>query len=264
MQKILPIELAKAILNKESGLFVFLSENNESIRIVLRNGEIVEVYGLYGEGEAEIGRLFLWGTGNVIKKELPKEYKDYVPKKKYQLNGFLKILVESSKKETKKEKIELSMYELVFNVYSDYMESERDFIHYPKEEWLGVSSLIKKISKFIANSLIYIPRKYIIFIHNNEIDFAVSKEGYVKFEKIDEENLFEQFEYKVVIVTPEEYEIATLPFTKRPDYEGDFNNVNLDDYKLGVIYNQENAVLYAKNITKLPNVRGYYKCILWK
>ncbi|MEO0224626.1 MAG: hypothetical protein ABIL76_05990 [candidate division WOR-3 bacterium] len=87
--KILAIELAKVLANKETGLFVFQNKDGGVIRVFLKNGEIVGIDGTYGENVNELGRLFLW-EGEVIKKPLPKDFKS---DKKYEIPGFYKVLV---------------------------------------------------------------------------------------------------------------------------------------------------------------------------
>ncbi|MEO0144855.1 MAG: hypothetical protein ABIL45_07990 [candidate division WOR-3 bacterium] len=262
MQKILPVELAKAILNKETGLFIFLNEENEAIRIILRNGEIIKIDGLYGEDETELGRLFLWGTGNVIKRKIPKEYENYIPKKKYHVNGFLKILIESAKKERKVKEVEISLNELIFLAFSNYLDREENFLYYDKQDWIGISKLIQKLSKTIKNSIIYIPNKYIIFFEE-KVNFIITRNGYVNFEKLEEENMFEPFDYKLFILSPQEYDILTIPFTKEPDFKGNVNNVSFEHYKIGILYDSNEVILYAKFLNEIEPIKNY-KCILWK
>jgi len=258
--KILPIELAKYIVNKETGLFIFQNKSNEFVRVFLRNGEILKIDGLYGEGEPEIARLFLWGEGDVIKRELPKEFENYIPSKKYDINGFLKIIVESIKKERKVEKIPKS--EIIFNAYLNYLKITQNFLEYKKEEWIGFSKLIEQLSKSIKSAIISISDKYICFFEN-KIEFIISKAGYVNLDKIEEENLFEPFEYKVYIFSPDEFDIISLPFTKKPDYEGIIENVNLNDFVIGIVYDENFSSLYIKN-SLIPQLKDNLYCMLWK
>ena len=209
--KVLPIELAKAILNRETGLFIFENLKNETIRVFLINGEIVKIDSLYGEGETEIARLFLWGEGYVIKKPIPKEYGNFIPTKKYNPIGFSRIL--------------------------------------------------QSLSKSLKNSIISISDKYLLFFSNN-IDFIFSKDGYVDFNKVDEENIFEPFDYKVFVFSPEEYRKLLIPFEKEPSYKGSFENLKLEEYTIGFLFKNDEVDVFIKNLKE--NVKNYPYCILWK
>ncbi len=259
---ILPIELAKSISNKETGLLILQNKDGETIRVFLRNGEIIKIDSLYGEGETEIARLFLWGEGTVIKRNLPKEYENFHPPTKYNINGFLKILVESIKKEKQIKKVEKSLNELLFEALIGFLENSYAFLNYSKDEWIGFSRLIERLSKSIKNSIISISKKYILFF-GNSVDFILSREGYVNFEKIEEENLFEPFDYQVFIFSANEYERLTIPFIKEPDYKGTYNNLNLDDFSIGIFYNERQTFLYVKELNEIEPSKNS-NCLLWK
>jgi len=259
--KVLPIELAKAILNRETGLFIFQNLNNETIRVFLINGEIVKIDGLYGEGETEIARLFLWGEGYVIKRPIPKEYENFIPTKKYNPNGFLKILIESIRKETKFKEFELSTNQVIFYGFSNFLNNIEPFLIYSKDEWLGFSKIIQSLSKSLKNSIISISNKYLLFFSNN-IDFIFSKDGYVNFNNVDEENIYEPFDYKVFVFNPEEYKKLLIPFERDPSYKGSFEDLKLEEYTIGFLFKNDEVDIFIKNLKE--NVRNYPYCILWK
>ena len=259
--KVLPIELAKAILNRETGLFIFENLKNETIRVFLINGEIVKIDSLYGEGETEIARLFLWGEGYVIKRPIPKEYENFIPTKKYNPDGFLKILIESIRKELKLKELETSVNEIIFKGLINFLSEVEPFLIYSKDEWIGFSGIIKNLSKSIKNSIILISNKYLLFF-SNDIDFIFSKDGYVDFNKVDEENIFEPFDYKVFVFSPEEYRKLLIPFEKEPSYKGLFENLKLEDYTIGFIFKKDEVDIFIKDLKE--NVKKYPYCILWK
>lgn len=258
--KILPIELAKLISTKETGLFVFQNLKGEFVRVFLRDGEILNIDGLYGEGESEIGRLFLWGEGTIIKRELPKEYLSYVPQRKYNINGFLKILVENITKEL--EFTKYSTYSVLFASYLNYFSSITPFFEYSKEEWIGFSFLLERLSKSIKNSVILISEKYILFF-GSKVDIILSSEGFVKIEKIEDENLLEPFDYKVFIFTADEYQRFLIPITKNASYIGKVDKINIKDYEIGIIFQNKNPLLYVKDVV-YPEFDINSNCILWK
>jgi len=259
--KVLPIELAKAILNRETGLFIFVNLNNETIRVFLINGEIVKIDGLYGEGETEIARLFLWGEGYVIKRPIPKEYRNFIPTKKYNPKGFLKILIETIRKETKIRELEISTNQIIFYGFLNFLNNDEPFLVYNKDEWIGFSRIIQSLSKSLKNSIISISDKYLLFFSNN-IDFIFSKDGYVDFNKVDEENIFEPFDYKVFVFSPEEYRNLLIPFEKEPSYKGSFENLKLEEYTIGFLFKNDEVDVFIKNLKE--NVKNYPYCILWK
>ncbi len=259
---ILPIELAKSISQNETGLLIFQNKDGEVIRVFLRNGEIIKVDGLYGEGESEIARLFLWGEGTVIKRKLPKEYENFYPPTRYNINGFLKILVESIKKERQMKEIEKSLNESFLKALLGFLENSYAFLNYSKDDWIGFLKLIERLSKSIKNSIILISKKYVLFF-GKDIEFIISREGYVNFEKIEEENLFEPFDYQVFLFSPNEYERLIIPFTKEPDYKGAFNNLNLNDFSIGLFYNEKQTLLYVKDLNEIEPPNNA-KCLLWK
>ena len=259
--KVLPIELAKAILNRETGLFIFENLKNETIRVFLINGEIVKIDSLYGEGETEIARLFLWGEGYVIKRPIPKEYGNFIPTKKYNPNGFLKILIETIRKETKFKEFEISTNQIIFYGFLNFLNNDEPFLVYNKDEWIGFSRILQSLSKSLKNSIISISDKYLLFFSNN-IDFIFSKDGYVDFNKVDEENIFEPFDYKVFVFSPEEYRKLLIPFEKEPSYKGSFENLKLEEYTIGFLFKNDEVDVFIKNLKE--NVKNYPYCILWK
>ncbi len=259
--KILPIELAKAILNRETGLFIFENLKNESIRVFLINGEIVKIDSLYGEGESEIARLFLWGEGYVIKRPIPKEYENFIPNKKYNPNGFLKILIESIKKEIKLKEFEISTNQIIFYGFLSFLNNNAPFLVYNKDEWIGFSKIVESLSKSIKNSTVLISNKYLLFF-SNDVDFIFSENGYIDFNKVDEENIFEPFDYKVFVFGPEEYKKLIIPFEREPSYKGLFENLKMDDYTIGFFFKNDEVDIFIKDLKE--EFKNYPNCILWK
>ncbi|MCS7245408.1 MAG: hypothetical protein N2504_04865 [candidate division WOR-3 bacterium] len=258
--KILPIELAKLISNKETGIFIFLNSKGEFVRVFLKNGEILKIDGLYGEGENEIARLFLWGEGTIMRKDLPREFLSYVPQKKYNINGFLKILVENISKEL--EFKSSSINNIIFDAYLSYLESVVPFLEYKSEEWIGFSFLLERLSKSIKNSIILVSKRYILFF-GAKVDIILSRDGFIELEKIENENLLEPFDYRVIVFSFQEYQRFLMPLTKRASYSGKMEKINIDDYEIGIIFQNKNPLLYVKDMV-YPKFDNSANCILWK
>ncbi len=225
-------------------MFIFENLKKETIRVFLINGEIVKIDGLYGEGETEIARLFLWGEGYVIKRPIPKEYENFTPTKKYNPNGFLKILIESIKRESKLKDLEIATNQIIFHGLLNFLRSNEPFLNYTKDEWIGFSKIIESLSKSLKNSIILISDRYLLFFSNN-IDFIFSKNGYVDFNNVDEENIFEPFDYNVFVFSPDEYKKLLIPFEKEPSYKGPSENLKLEDYTIGFFFKDYQIVYYG-------------------
>ncbi len=185
--KILAIELAKVLANKETGLFVFQNKDGGVIRVFLKNGEIVGIDGTYGENVNELGRLFLW-EGEVIKKPLPKDFKS---DKKYEIPGFYKVLVWKiidSQKETR--------YDINFEKLKQKISEAFTLIDFKIEKGLfyDFSEILNLVKKYTSKNVVIVNEDFIAFFDNNQVIGIFSRWGFIDYQKalqLSKENFYE-------------------------------------------------------------------------
>lgn len=197
--KLLALELAKILANKETGLFIFQNKDGGVIRVFLEKGEILGIDGTYGENINELGRLFLW-EGEVLRKPLPKDFKS---DKKYEIPGFYKVLVWKiidSQKETR--------YDLDFEKLKRRISEVFPLVDFKIEKGLfyNFSEILSLVKKYTTKDVVIVNEDFIAFFDNNQVIGIFSKWGFIDYEKALKLSKDNFYEWKIYIFPRSDFE----------------------------------------------------------
>ncbi|MCS7245217.1 MAG: hypothetical protein N2504_03605 [candidate division WOR-3 bacterium] len=205
-ERLLIVELAKALKNKKNQVFIFIGPDGTSIKCAVEDGNILYIEGLYGSGKSELERLMKWKKGKIIERPL----KDEDRKKKGEYIDPKPIISILSKIEQKVDILKEFQREFIKLLL--YFSNEIDVFQENLEN-------MKKINK--GKNLYYMKDIGFLFLNNNLVEGFVNNLGnFLKDFYSNQDIIF----YRLS-VNEEEYDILKLPIYKEPEIEG---RVNLD------------------------------------
>jgi len=238
-EKIFIIELAKALKEKRSLVFIFVGPDGTSIKCAIENGNILYIEGLYGSGKSEIERLIKWKKGRIIERVLKEEDKnkrgEYIDP-----NPIINLL---------------EKFEEKHDLMSEFQKEYVKLLKYLNNELETFSETLENlINSNKGKNVYYIQNKGFLFLNNNKFEGFVNLIGKFLNEFYTNENLI----ISKLSIENWQYEILKLPFYKEPEIEGQIsisllnkflNELNgiffiLEERKIIILRNNENMRIY--------------------
>ncbi len=199
--KIFILELAKALKEKRSLVFVFIGPDGTSIRCAVDNGNILYVEGLYGSGRTEIERLVRWKKGKVIERALKDE--DKAKKGEFiDPNPIIALLDKVEEKKDLRSEFKKELLKLLKYLTIDLETSSQ--------------TLNELINSNRSKNIYYIENKGFLFLNNDKLEGFLNNLGKFLSDFYSNENLITT----KLSVEEWEYEILRLPFYNEPEIEG--------------------------------------------
>ncbi|MEO0202388.1 MAG: hypothetical protein ABIL37_01530 [candidate division WOR-3 bacterium] len=237
--KILILELAKALKEKRSLVLVFIGPDGSSIRCAIKDGDILYVESLYGSGKTEIDRLIRWKKGKVIEKPLKLEDE----KKKTEFidpNPIIAILEKFGNKE-----------ELLSLFKKEFLKLLRNLVN---ELETNSQTLLELLNSNNSKNIYYIQNKGFLFLNDKKIEGFLNNVGKFLNDFYSNENLI----ISKLYLESWEYDLMKLPFFKQPEIEGKISKLLMEKIlndmdglffilerdKIIVLKNQSNKKIY--------------------
>ncbi len=199
--KIFILELAKALKEKRSLVFIFIGPDGTSIRCAVDNGNILYIEGLYGTGRSEIERLVKWKKGKVIERALKDEDKAKMSEF-IDPNPIIALLDKVEEKKDLKREFQKELLKLLKYLIIDLETSSQ--------------TLNELINSNNSKNIYYIESKGFLFLNNDKVEGFLNNLGKFLNDFHSNENLI----ITRLSVDTWEYEILKLPFYNEPEIEG--------------------------------------------
>lgn len=244
--KVFIVELAKALKEKRSLVFVFIGPDGTSIRCAVDDGNILYIEGLYGTGKSEIERIVKWKKGKVIERPLRDE--DRLKKAEFiDPNPIISVLEKFEDKKDLRSEFQKEILKLL-----KYLIIDLEKCSFALNELLNSNS---------SKSIYYIEGKGFLFLSRNKVEGFLNNLGKFINDFYSNENLI----ISKLSIEEWEYEVLKLPFYNEPEIEGKVANSLLNGLLrdiFGLFFISQNSmriiVLKGQNNMKIyttsPNI----------